>query len=402
MSSDARHKWTAVGLTGLAVILALSTWFSATAVAPDLTLAWDLTAAEAGWLTNAVQLGFVVGALTSSVLAIADVVPLTRLMAGAAVLAGVSNGLMLLDPGAEGAIALRFLTGLALAAIYPPSLKFIATWFKTGRGFAMGAMVGALTLGSALPHLVRAGGATVDWQTVIAASSCASLGAAALFGLALHEGPYPFSKATVDLGQVGAILRNRGVMLANTGYFGHMWELYAMWGWFLAYANAAVATGGWSLNASILAFAVVAMGAPGCVLAGWLADRIGRSYTTALAMAVSGTCALLIGVFFEGNPAIFAAIALIWGFTIVADSAQFSAAVTELADQSFVGSALAFQMGVGFAITIFTIWLVPLVAETFGWRWTFLVLVPGPVVGAWAMLRLRRMPEAAKIAAGRR
>ena len=401
--ADDRHKWRALALTGLAVVLSLTTWFSATAVAPDLTLEWQLTEAQAGWLTNAVQLGFVVGALGSSVLAIADVVPLTRLLGSAAVLAGLANALLLLEPGGTLAIASRCLTGMALALIYPPSLKFIATWFQKGRGLAMGTMVGALTLGSAMPHLVRAAGAGIDWRMVVGASSLFCLAAAAIFAVLLREGPYAFSKATVDSRQIGAILRSRPIMLANFGYFGHMWELYAMWGWFLAYASAAVALGGWSLNASLLAFAVVAMGAPGCVLAGLLADRIGRCSTTALAMGISGTCAVLIGVFFDAHPALFLGIALVWGLNIVADSAQFSAAVTELADQKLVGSALAFQMGVGFAITIVAIWLVPQVAEALGgWRWTFLVLVPGPVIGVAAMLMLRGRPEAERIAGGLR
>lgn len=401
-AQNAGSKGRALAITAGAVILSMTTWFSATAVIPDLILAWDLSAQQAGWLTNAVQLGFVLGALGSSLIALADVVPLTRLMAASAVLAAMANGVLLLEPSPGVAILARGATGVALAGIYPPSLKFIATWFTTGRGLAMGAMVGALTLGSALPHLVRALGAGLDWRWVMAVASGLCLVSAAIF-LGLREGPAPFARTQVDLRQIGKVLANRPVMLANAGYFGHMWELYAMWGWILAYGRAAVEAGGWPINASLLAFAVVAMGAPGSILAGWLADRIGRCYTTAMMMGVSGTCALLIGVFFTAPVWVFLVIALVWGLTIVADSAQFSAAVTELADQTLVGSALAFQMGVGFAITIFTIWLMPQVADLFGgWRWTFVVLVPGPVFGTLAMLRLRRLPEATKIASGRR
>jgi MFS family permease len=267
----------------------------------------------------------------------------------------------------------------------------------------MGAMVGALTLGSALPHLVRGLGSGIAWQPVMIACSLASLGAAILFGFVLREGPDPFACTKVDPRQFGAILRNRPVMLANAGYFGHMWELYAMWAWILSY-TAAVQGAGLALgNASLLAFAVIAMGAPGCVLAGWLADRIGRCATTALAMSISGTSALLIGVTFGGPLWAFVLVALIWGLTVVADSAQFSAAVTELADQTLVGSALAFQMGVGFAITIGMIWFLPVLAEALGsWRWTFVALVPGPIAGTWAMLALRRLPAATRIAQGRR
>lgn len=396
-------QWVALGWTGLAVILSLTTWFSATAILPELRETLGLGPSGAAWLTNAVQAGFVLGALLSSVLALADRLSLTRLMAGASLAAAAFNAVALLEPGAGWVIAARFATGVALALIYPPSLKFIATWFRKGRGLAMGTMVGALTLGSALPHLVRGLGAAIDWQAILFFSSLASVAAAGVFGLILREGPHAFAKGKADLRQIGRVLKDRPVMLANAGYFGHMWELYAMWAWILAYINAAQADGMALTNASILAFCVIALGAPGSIVAGWLADRIGRCRTTAIAMTLSGSAALLIGLTFDGPHWAFILIAMVWGLTVVADSAQFSAAVTELADQNHVGAALAFQMGVGFAITILTIWLLPIIANVLGsWRWTFLVLVPGPVLGTWAMLTLRRLPNAERIANGRR
>jgi len=218
-------KWQTLFLTGLAVLLSLMTWFSATAVLPDLTMVHDLTAGQAAWLTNAVQLGFAVGALSASILAVADIWPLTRYMATAAVLACFANLLLLIDLGATGAIVARFVTGIALAGVYPPAMKFIATWFKTGRGLAMGAMVGALTLGSAMPHFVRGTGGTVSWEVVVLVCSLGSAAAAVLFGWVLREGPHAFARTRVDLRQVGQILRNKPVMLANLGYFGHMWAL---------------------------------------------------------------------------------------------------------------------------------------------------------------------------------
>lgn len=402
MAGSTRSKWWALAVTGFAVVLSMTTWFSATAVAPELSMAWGLSQAQTGWLTNAVSLGFVVGALGSSLLALSDRVSLTRLMAVAAVLGALFNAALLLEPGIETAIALRVLTGAALASIYPPAMKFIATYFRSGRGLAMGAMVGALTLGTALPHLVRVLGADFDWQAVVLASTGLSLVAALVF-LRLREGPYPFARTKVDVRQFGAILKNKPVMLANGGYFGHMWELYAMWGWFLAYASMAIETGAWNLNASILAFAVIALGAPGSIIGGWMADRIGRCNTTAIMLATSGLSALAIGFAFETNAVLFGLIAIVWGLTIVSDSAQFSAAVSELADQTFVGSTLAFQMSVGFTISIVSVWLVPHVVDLFGgWRWSFLILVPGPMIGLWSMLRLRKMPEAAALAGGRR
>lgn len=397
------NKWQALFLTGLAVLLSLMTWFSATAVLPDLTEVHDLTAGQVAWLTNAVQLGFAVGALVASILAVADIWSLTRYMAAAAMLACLANLSLLIDMGATGAIVARFVTGVALAGVYPPAMKFIATWFKSGRGLAMGAMVGALTLGSAMPHLVRGTGGSMSWQAVLLVCSLGSAVAAVLFGLVLREGPHAFARTRVDLQQMGQILRNRPVMLANLGYFGHMWELYAMWGWFLAYAGYAATEGNGLTNASLLAFAVIAAGAPGCLFGGWLADRIGRCRTTILMMGVSGTCAILIGVFFGGPLWMFALIALVWGFTVVADSAQFSAAVTELSEPHLVGSSLTFQMGVGFTITILTIWLTPQVAEWLGsWQWTFVMLAPGPLIGAFAMYLLYRHPRSVLMADGHR
>jgi len=376
----------------------MATWFSATAVVPALVARWGLGPSAAAWMTIGVQAGFVAGALGSSLVNLADVVRLDRLMAGAAAIGAAANLALLAEPSPGAAIAARIVTGVALAGVYPPAMKLMATWFRRGRGLALGILIGALTLGSALPHLFRALGG-LDWRWVIAASSAASLSAAAVFLLAIREGPYPFSRATMDPGQIGAVFRNRPLMLANLGYFGHMWELYAMWGWFLAFATAGPAGG----RASLMTFAVVAAGVPGCVLGGLLSDRIGRTLTTAWLMAASGACALAIGFVYDGPGWAFLLVALVWGATIVGDSAQFSASVTELADQRYVGTALALQLGVGFGLTILALWAVPLFADWIGgWRWAFLLLVPGPVVGAAAMLALRRRPEAAALAGGRR
>jgi len=381
----------------------MATWFSATAIVPELTARWGLSASAAAWLTIGVQVGFVAGALGSSLVNLADVVRLDRLMAASAALGAVANLVLLAEPGAGGAIAARVVTGLALAGVYPPALKLMATWFRRGRGLALGVLTGSLTLGSALPHLFRALGG-LDWRLVVGLSSAVTLAAAALFLVAIREGPYPFTRATMDPGQIGAVFRNRPLMLANLGYFGHMWELYAMWGWFLAFASAAVdAGGGLAARASLLTFAVVAAGLPGCVLGGYVADRIGRTLTTAGLMAASGACALAIGFVYDGPAWAFLLVALVWGATIVGDSAQFSASVTELADQRYVGTALALQLGIGFGLTIFVLWAVPLFAAFIGgWRWAFVLLVPGPLVGAAAMLALRRRPEAVALAGGLR
>lgn len=396
------EHWKALCLAAVAVILSLTTWFSATAILPELIEVFKLTTAQSSWLTNAVQVGFVAGALTSSLLSISDVLKLTKLMATASLVAALSNALLLTEPTGGFAMLLRFMTGVSLAFIYPPAMKFIATWFVKGRGLAMGAMVGALTLGSALPFLFRGDTANIDWRLVIIGSSACSFIAAIIFGFLLSEGPHSFAKTKFNPRQLGQVVKNRPVMLANFGYFGHMWELYAMWGWLLAYITAAQSNGLEVSNAAFLTFSVVALGAPGCVFCGWLADKIGRCYATSIMMICSGSAALLVGFYFDGPVWVFTLVAMVWGFTVVADSAQFSAAVTELSDSSLVGSSLALQMGIGFAITIFAIWITPQVAQWLGsWQWTFLILVPGPFMGTWAMLKLRQHPDSVRLAAGK-
>jgi MFS family permease len=374
----------ALATLAAALVLAMTTWFSASAVVPQLRADWGLSDTSAAWLTIAVQLGFVAGALVSSVLNVADVVaPRVVVLAGALGAAG-ANALLGAVSGPGAAIPLRFATGFFLAGVYPPALKLMATWFRQGRGTALGVLVGALTLGSAVPHLVNGLGG-LDWQTVVYATSALTL-AGGVLALAVRDGPYPFPQATFDPHQARRVFANRGVRLASLGYFGHMWELYAMWAWFVVFFAATVEGGA---EAAYAAFAVIAAGALGCWVGGVLGDRIGRPETTAGMMAVSGTCALLIGLLIDAPGWIVLLLGLVWGFTVVGDSAQFSTLVTEHADQAYVGTALTMQLAVGFTLTVATIWLVPLLADELGWRWAFAFLVPGPALGVVAMLRLR-------------
>ncbi len=374
----------ALALLAVSLVLAMTTWFSASAVVPQLRDEWSLGDTAAAWLTIAVQLGFVTGALVSSVLNVADVIrPRTVILVGATG-AAAANALLGVVSGAGPAVPLRFLTGFFLAGVYPPALKLMATWFRRGRGTALGILVGALTLGSAAPHLVNGLGG-LDWHTVIYATSVLTL-AGGLLALAVPDGPYPFPQAVFDPHQARRVFANRGVRLASLGYFGHMWELYAMWAWFVVFYSTAVEDGA---DAAYATFAVIAAGAVGCWVGGILGDRVGRPETTALAMAVSGTCALAIGLFLDAPAWVVLAIGLVWGFTVVADSAQFSTLVTEHADQAYVGTALTMQLAVGFTLTVATIWLMPIFADAVGWRWAFAFLAPGPALGVVAMLRLR-------------
>jgi MFS family permease len=236
------------------------------------------------------------------------------------------------------------------------------------------------------------------------ATSVLTIAGGLLGYLAVPEGPFSFPRAVFSPRQAGLVFRNRGVRLASLGYFGHMWELYAMWTWFLVFATDSIEAHGEEVGAraAYATFAVIGIGAVGCWVGGLLGDRWGRTRTTAAMMAVSGTCALTIGLLFDAPLWALLAVGLVWGFTVVADSAQFSSIVTELGDQTYVGTAVALQLAVGFTLTIATIWLIPYLVDTVGWRWAFAFLAPGPALGVIAMLRLRSTPEAAGIAGGRR
>ncbi|HXY16998.1 MAG TPA: MFS transporter [Gaiellaceae bacterium] len=378
----------ALALLALALVCAMATWFSASAVIPQLRADWGLSRSAASWLTIAVQLGFVAGALGSSVVNLSDVVPPRLVIFGGAVGAAAGNGLLALAHGAAAAIPLRFATGLFLAGVYPPALKLMATWFRRGRGTALGILVGALTLGSASPHLVNGLGG-IGWRTVIVVTSLLTLAGGLIALLAVPEGPFPFPRAVVDPRQIHAVFANRGVRLSSLGYFGHMWELYAMWAWFLVFASEALFSS--RTAAALTTFAVIGVGALGCVVGGMLGDRIGRAETTAGLMVCSGLCALTIGLLPTWAAVV---VALVWGFTVIADSAQFSTLVTEHAEQAYVGTALALQLAVGFTLTVATIWLIPIVRDAVGWRWAFSILAVGPALGVVAMLRLRRADRA--------
>ena len=394
------RRWNALILLSITLILGMSTWFSASAVIPQLELVWSLTATSKAWLTIAVQLGFVAGALVSASLNIADLIAPRFVIAAGGIGAGAANlGLVVADVASTG-IALRFLTGFCMAGVYPPAFKLISTWFRENRGTALGALAGAIILGNSLPHLVNGLGG-VDWRNVIYVTTALSM----LGGLTRPCGgrrSIPFPRAAFDPRQVGMVFANRGVRLASIGYFGHMWELFAMYAWFSVFMTEHLSTVGLEVlpAAALTTFVVIAMGSPGSYIAGLLSDRWGRTRTTTLMLVTSGTCSIVIGFLFGGPTWLLVTIGLVWGFTVVADSAQFSAMVTEVADQSYVGTALTMQVAIGFTITVATIWLIPIIRGTVGWRWAFSVLALGPVVGISAMTRLRRSPEASLIAGG--
>ena len=404
MDSQPDGRFRALFILSICIVLSMTTWFSATAVIPKLQAIWNLTPTLSAWLTIGVQLGFVIGAIGSSIVSLSDVISSKKLMIFGSIGAAAANLGLLLVESAYLAIFFRVMTGVFLALVYPPSLKLISTWFTRGRGLALGALVGSITLGSAAPHFINAIGG-LGWELVVVSTTLATLSGALIIGLFVHEGPFPYPRAPFHFGRIGQVFKNRGILLACLGYFGHMWELYAMWAWFLTFTQMSFT----ELNidnpsaASFFTFAAIGMGALGCIVGGILGDRWGRTATTSLMMCISGSCALLAGFVYDGPLWMLIALGLVWGFTVVADSAQFSTIVTELGDPMYVGTALTMQLGIGFMLTVITIWLLPLAAANLNsWQWVFLILIPGPLIGTCAMLFLRRMPEAVKISNGNR
>ncbi len=394
MTADSdRERWRILGILSLSVLLGMSLWFGASAVSAQLADRWELSPSEAGWLTTIVQLGFVVGTALSAMLNLADIVASKKLFAASALAGAAVNAAILAAPGYHTALLLRFLTGFFLAGVYPPAMKMISTWFRAQRGLAIGTVVGALTVGKATPYLVHAfPSATIS--AVILTASASGVVAALVVATAFHDGPYPFSSRPFSWGLVASVVRERKFRLSTGGYLGHMFELYAFWTWIPAFLTASIlasgAEGSHAALVSLITFGTIAVGGAGCIWGGLYADRRSRERLITISLLASGTCSVLIGAFYGATLWLLAPVALVWGFFVVADSAQFSALVTESVPDHAVGTALTLQTSLGFLLTMVSIQAIPLIASLIGWQWVFALLAIGPAAGIASIRALAR------------
>lgn len=386
-------KRRSITLLVLAEMAGMSLWFTSAAVLPDMVHEGDIEPARQALLSTAVQAGFVAGALAVAISGIADRFDPRRVIAVSAVTAALANTVLLIAPlGGDVAITARFMTGALLAGVYPVGMKVAVGWGTRDRGLLVGLLVGALTLGSSSSYFAAYLGGT-DWRTtVVAVSLLACVGG--MLVLAAGLGPHHARSPRFEPGAIRLAWTDKAIRNAYLGYFGHMWELYAMWAWVGAAAAASYGANLAAADAASLgkltAFFAIGLGGLACIVAGLAADRIGKAEVAIIAMAASGTAAVLTAVTFGGSVWLTFVLVVIWGIAVIPDSAQFSALVADASPPHLSGSLMSLQTALGFSLTIVTVQVTPIAAHMFGWPTVLAALAIGPAVGIVAMLPLRR------------
>ncbi len=387
-----------VAVIVVAQLFGTSLWFSANSAADDLIRSWGILPADIGMLTNAVQLGFILGTLTFALSGLADRFPASRIFAVCALCGAAANAAFaLLAHDLEFGVPLRFLVGFSLAGVYPLGMKLVVTWVPERAGAALSWLVGMLTLGTALPHGVRFLGNGFGWQMTLLVASGLAVVAAGMI-LRLGDGPHLTRRHGAPPLRLGRVLYTFSIpefRASAFGYFGHQWELYAFWTLVPALLVSVGLAESGSPAWSGLSFAIVGIGALGCVVGGLWSQRIGSPRVAASALACSALCCALFPWLTGWSPTLLLAVLLLWGFSVVADSPHFSALSARACPPEIVGSALAFQNALGFAITMVSIHFGTQLVATWGARISWFLL-PGPLLGLLGLLPLWRRPRGSK------